>query len=276
MPKRSNALKRQNNIFPENAFLHYAKGIALGNMGFAKDSERELVTSVKLGSIDDAPAALARVYDQEGRYEEEADVLKSAADRSNRPHWLYLMLGNVELGLGHADLALAAFQKAERESPFHGEAYSLGAEFRSQVAAGKQRAMGSMAVSMCFRQPGNYCGYRRPLGLHRPRQSFPSSSLVVPVPRHFPATFYCSLRLTYCTVKPRSGDRDWVRLRCGHSLNLDGVGYRVCTCARPPSAAGDQREQKDARETSEIQRKRCPLATLRRATRIPANGIKAA
>ena len=114
-------------------------------MGFTQDSERELVTSVKLGSTDDAPPALARMYDQEGRYAEEAEVLRSAADRSNRPHWLYLMLGNVELRLGRADLALAAFQNAERESPFRGEAYALGEEFRSQIAAGKQRAMQIMS-----------------------------------------------------------------------------------------------------------------------------------
>jgi tetratricopeptide (TPR) repeat protein len=134
-------LEKAERIFTENAFLHYAKGIALGNMGFTKDSERELLTSVKLGSTDDAPAALARMYDQDGRYAEEAKLLRSAADRSNRPHWLYLMLGNVELRLGRANLALASFQNAERESPFRGEAYSLGAEFRSQIAAGKQRAM---------------------------------------------------------------------------------------------------------------------------------------
>jgi hypothetical protein len=47
--------------------------------------------------------------------------------------------------LGHAELALSAFQKAERESPFRGEAYSLGTEFRSQAEAGKQRAIESMA-----------------------------------------------------------------------------------------------------------------------------------
>jgi hypothetical protein len=51
------------------------------------------------------------------------------------------MLGNVELKLGRSDLALAAFQNAERESPFRGEAFSLGEEFRSQVEAGKQQAM---------------------------------------------------------------------------------------------------------------------------------------
>ena len=139
-------LEKAERIFRENAFLHYAKGIALGNMGYAKDSLRELVTSVKLGSTDDAPAALARVYDEDGRYAEEAEVLRNAAERSSRPHWLYLMLGNVELRLGHGDIALTAFENAERESPFVGEAYSLGVEFRSQIEAGKQRATESMSV----------------------------------------------------------------------------------------------------------------------------------
>jgi tetratricopeptide (TPR) repeat protein len=139
-------LEKAEQIFAENAFLHYAKGIALGNMGFAKDSERELLTSIKLGSIDDAPAALARMYEQDGLYSEEAGVLRSAADQSNRSHWLYLMLGNVEVKLGRADLALKSFQNAERESPFRGEAYALGEEFRSQIAAGKQRAMKGMSA----------------------------------------------------------------------------------------------------------------------------------
>lgn len=138
-------LEKAESIFTENAFLHYAKGIALGNMGLAGDSERELIVSTRLGSTDDAPAALARLYDRDGHYAEEAQVLRNAADRSTRPHWLYLLLGNVELKLGHADLALASFQKAERESPFRGEAYSLGAAFRSQIEAGRQSAMSMSA-----------------------------------------------------------------------------------------------------------------------------------
>lgn len=134
-------LEKAEHIFPGNAFLHYAKGIALGNIGLANDSEQELLISIKLGSTDDAPVALARIYDHDGRYAEEARILKSAADRSNRPHWLYLGLGNVELKLGHADLALDAFKNAERESPFRGEAFSLGAEFRSQIEAGRRQAL---------------------------------------------------------------------------------------------------------------------------------------
>lgn len=137
---------RAQQIFSDNAFLHYAKGIALGNVGLGKESERELLTSIKLGSIDDAPAALARIYDQDSRYEEEAELLRKAAEQSHRSHWLYLMLGNVQLKLGRGDRALLAFEKAEEESPFRGEAYSLGTEFRAQIAAGKERAMKSMSA----------------------------------------------------------------------------------------------------------------------------------
>jgi hypothetical protein len=56
------------------------------------------------------------------------------------------MLGNVQLKLGRGDRALLAFEKAEEESPFRGEAYSLGTEFRAQIAAGKERAMKSMSA----------------------------------------------------------------------------------------------------------------------------------
>lgn len=144
LDRNENALQRlegAERIFADNAFEHYAKGIALGNVGSAKESARELLRSIELGSTDDAPAALARIYDEDGRYQDEAEILRNAADLSNRPHWLYLMLGNVELKLGSGDLALAAFENAERESPFMGEAYEMGTEFRAQVAAGRERAM---------------------------------------------------------------------------------------------------------------------------------------
>jgi tetratricopeptide (TPR) repeat protein len=134
-------LDQAERIFSENPILHYAKGIALGNLGFPADSERELRASVELGSTDDAPVALARLYDQKGRYAEEARVLSRAAELSDRPHSLYLMLGNVQLTLGRADLAFASFNSAERESPFVGDAYRLGTEFRAQITKGRQRAM---------------------------------------------------------------------------------------------------------------------------------------
>jgi len=138
------SLEKAERIFAENAFLHYAKGIALGNLGYDKDSERELLLSIKLGSTDDAPPALARIYEREGRYAAEEVILRGAAEQSVTPHWFYLMLGNVELKLRRPDLALASFKKAEQTSPFRGEAYSLGSEFRRQIAAGQEQAMRSM------------------------------------------------------------------------------------------------------------------------------------
>jgi tetratricopeptide (TPR) repeat protein len=142
--RNSEALQRLDQaerIFSENPILHYVKGIALGNLGFPADSERELRVSVELGSVEDAPVALARLYGQQGRYAEETKVLSRAAELSDRPHSLYLMLGNVQLTLGRPDLALASFNAAERESPFVGDAYSFGTEFRAQITKGRQRAM---------------------------------------------------------------------------------------------------------------------------------------
>jgi tetratricopeptide (TPR) repeat protein len=134
-------LDQAERIFSENPFFHYAKGIALGNLGFPADSERELHASIELGFTDDAPVALARLYDGQGRYAEEAQVLGRAAEQSaSTAHVLYLMLGNVQLTLGRADLAFTSFNEAEKESPFIGDAYPLGAEFRAQIAEGRQRA----------------------------------------------------------------------------------------------------------------------------------------
>ena len=132
-------------IFTENAFLHYVKGIALGNVEMGADAEREFLRSIQLGSIDDAPAALARIYDQDGRFAEAARILNNAAEQSARPHWLYLTLGNVQLKLRRADLALTSFEKAGKWSPFLGDAYSLGAAFRAQVEAGKEQARNALA-----------------------------------------------------------------------------------------------------------------------------------
>lgn len=139
-------LDQAERIFSGNPFEHYARGIALGNLGYPADSERELRLSVELGFTDDAPVALARLYDHQGRYAEEAQVLDRAAEQSTyTAHALYLMLGNVQLAVGRADLALTSFNRAEKASPFVGDAFSLGEEFRAQIAEGRQRARGMSA-----------------------------------------------------------------------------------------------------------------------------------
>lgn len=126
-------------IFSENAFLHYAKGTALQSIGHWPEAELELRASIKLGSYD-APYALARLYDQQGRYADEAVVLSRAAERSSQPHWLYLRLGYAQLALGQPRLALHSFDQAEKASPFGNEVTDLGASFQAQITEGRRRA----------------------------------------------------------------------------------------------------------------------------------------
>ena len=126
-------------VFEASPYLHYAKGSALNGLGRNAEAEKELVRSVQLGS-EDAPYALARLYDDQGRYREEARVLREAADKSTQPSWLYLKLGYAQLAMGQREDALQSFEEADKQSPFQYEAGALGADFRAQLAEGRRRA----------------------------------------------------------------------------------------------------------------------------------------
>jgi len=133
------SLNSAGSIFSESAFLHFAKGLALQSVGRWDDAERELYTAHELGS-DNAALALAVQYQQLGRYVDEARILSRAAERSDRPHLLYLRLGYVQLEMGQPHEALLSFDQAEKESPFVGEAAALGEDFRDQLAEGRRHA----------------------------------------------------------------------------------------------------------------------------------------
>jgi tetratricopeptide (TPR) repeat protein len=132
------ALDQAERLFSENPFLHYAKGIALQNIDRRMEAERELNISLQLGSSD-APLALVRLYDQQGRYAEEVALLRRVADRVPK-HTLYLRLGYAQLAIGQPGQALDSFNQADKQSPFVGDAYGLGAAFREQLATGRRRA----------------------------------------------------------------------------------------------------------------------------------------
>jgi hypothetical protein len=132
-------LAKAERIFSENAFLHYAKGIALQHTYHWNDAERELRASVELYSAD-APYALARLYDEQGRYAEEVAVLAPAVERSFQPYSLYLKLGLAQLAIRQPRSALKSFDQAEKWSPYIDEGYELGAAFREQIAEGRRRA----------------------------------------------------------------------------------------------------------------------------------------
>jgi hypothetical protein len=133
------ALQQAERIFSENAFLHYAKGTALQGVGDSHEAELELRTAIDLDS-EDAPYALARLYDQQGRYADEAEVLSRAAERSSQPHLLYLRLGYAQLALGMPRLALHSFDQAEKANPYGNMATEVGASFQAEIVEGRRRA----------------------------------------------------------------------------------------------------------------------------------------
>ncbi|ABF39785.1 hypothetical protein Acid345_0780 [Candidatus Koribacter versatilis Ellin345] len=132
------ALQSAEAVESQNAFLHYAKGAALLQSGRWNESESSLHTAVNLGS-DEAASALARAYDQQGRYPDEVAVLHLAASRAPQPSWFYLKLGLAELAQNHAREALDGFHNAEREDPFNG-GDDAGTGYHSQLAEGHARA----------------------------------------------------------------------------------------------------------------------------------------
>jgi len=125
-------------IESRNAFLHYAKGAVLLQTNRLNEAEASLRTAVDVGS-DDAASALARVYDQQGRYADEVNVLQLAAARAPQPGWFYLKLGFAHLSQGHAREALNAFRDAEKEDPFSG-GDDAGTGYHAQLVEGRARA----------------------------------------------------------------------------------------------------------------------------------------
>jgi len=133
------ATEQAEHIFQDNAFLHYAKGVALWDLGQTDNAEKELRRADELGS-EDAAVALARNYELKGRYAEQAAVLSHAAERSATPYLIYLNLGYAQLAMGLPDRALKSFDQAESTSPFVGDAAAQGAAFRARVADGREAA----------------------------------------------------------------------------------------------------------------------------------------
>jgi tetratricopeptide (TPR) repeat protein len=126
-------------IFHDNAFLHYAKGNALQGLDRPSEAEAEWLTAFDLGS-DEAPHALARLYNKQRRYEDEVRILSQAVRRVARPYGLYVRLGYAQLALNRPENALSSFNRAEEESPYVYEAAELGEGFRTQIAEGRRRA----------------------------------------------------------------------------------------------------------------------------------------
>lgn len=138
-------LGRAERIFEESRDLHYLKGVALYSTGSPGESERELRRSLQIAPSEQTSTLLAMLYRDQGRYGEGAAVLSRAVENSDHPHQLYLELGVLDLDLGLPSQALIAFDKAEKSSPYDGDAASIGTSFKALLADGRESAWSRMA-----------------------------------------------------------------------------------------------------------------------------------
>jgi len=134
------ALDRAQSLFSADPNLHLIHGEFLAATNHAADAESEMRTSLDLQPTDAAWYALGRLYGEEHRYPEAAECLRHSAALSVRDYERYRVLGQIDLLLKSPQEALAAFDRAQRHSPFEGAAAVLGVEFHARLAEDRAQA----------------------------------------------------------------------------------------------------------------------------------------
>jgi tetratricopeptide (TPR) repeat protein len=134
------ALDRAQQLFPEDAGVHLQRGQLFQANTQWKEAEQEYRTALRLKQTSIGWYALGMLLASEKQWNESASALGPAANLDIYPHGIYLQLGQVYINAGRAREALAAFEKARSNSPFHGDAAVFGNEFVAQVAEGQARA----------------------------------------------------------------------------------------------------------------------------------------
>lgn len=148
-------LDRAQSIFADNAHLHLLRGLILQRTGHAAEAEAELRTSLALEPNNEAALVLGLLYMTQARYSDAIQLFRQSAESSNRPHHLWMLLGQAYLQVNQPQPALEAFDKAEASSPFHNGGESLGASFNSMVATGRAKAwyqLGDLPQAVTFQE----------------------------------------------------------------------------------------------------------------------------
>ncbi len=142
-------------IFSDNADLHLTRALVLQHTGHAPEAEAELRTSLALEPSEQAELVLGLLYMTQARYNDAIQLFRESAESSNRPHHLWMLLGQAYLQVNQPQPALEAFDKAEATSPFHNGGESLGANFNSMVATGRAKAwyqLGDLQQAVTFQE----------------------------------------------------------------------------------------------------------------------------
>ena len=136
----ASALSQAELLFPDDSNLHLMKGATVRRHESAGEAEQEYLRVVLTRPSDPAWFALADLYSSEHRYPDALRAVKQATPLSLVPYERIRNVGRLYLAMNQPQDALAAFDQAERASPYGSESSELGKEFNAKVAEGRARA----------------------------------------------------------------------------------------------------------------------------------------
>ena len=136
----ASALDQAEQLFPNNANLHLVKAQFFSATNRRQDAEAEYLRVVRSKPSDATWFALARLYSAEHRYAEAVRCVKEAVPLSQVPYDRLRSLGVLYVYMNQPQDALAAFERAERKSPYREDSPNLGKQFHAQLADGRARA----------------------------------------------------------------------------------------------------------------------------------------
>jgi len=139
------ALKEAAQLFPNNSNLHLVTAQLFHSNNRFEEAEKEYLVAIHSQPGDAAWFALARLYNTQHRYPEAVHCISESVAYSQVPYERYRSLGHVYLTMKQPQDALAAYERAERASPFRNDATDLGKSFNAHLAEDRARAYRALA-----------------------------------------------------------------------------------------------------------------------------------
>jgi tetratricopeptide (TPR) repeat protein len=134
------ALQEAAQLFPENSNLHLVTAQLFQSNNKLAEAEQEYLRAMRTQPGDAAWFALARLYNTQHRYPEAVHCIKEAIAYSQVPYDRFRSLGHVYQSMNQPQDALAAYDRAERASPFRNDTTDLGKTFNAHLAEDRARA----------------------------------------------------------------------------------------------------------------------------------------
>jgi tetratricopeptide (TPR) repeat protein len=127
-------------LYRDDPNVHLLKGLLFERRQQYAEAEQEFRASLAINENGGVWYSLASLYGKQGRTAAALEALKRAAGLSLQPFNIYMTMGKLQIALNHPEDALAAFDKAEKSSPYRNGAESLAPEVYAELAEGRSES----------------------------------------------------------------------------------------------------------------------------------------